>query len=120
MAAFRSKELDKAARAAAIEQATIGAGEVPLEVARLSRDVAVLAARIAAIGNVNAVTDAAAAVYLAQAAVQTAVLNVRINGVGLQDKELVAAWREETAALIAEVAQITEEVAATAAKRGGF
>jgi glutamate formiminotransferase/formiminotetrahydrofolate cyclodeaminase len=120
MAAYRNKELDDAAKANAIESATVGAGEVPLRVAQLSRDVAILAQTIAGIGNVNAVTDAAAAAYMAQAAVQAAALNVCINGVGLTNQTLNKAWSDEVAALVAETIQITEKVAAIASERGGF
>ncbi|PID86818.1 MAG: glutamate formimidoyltransferase [Chloroflexi bacterium] len=120
MAAYRNKGLDKAERAQAIESATIGAGEVPLRVARLSRDVAILAQEIGAIGNVNAVTDAAAAAYMALAAVQAASLNVRVNGAGLADQELAKAWQGEVATLIEETTKIAERVAATASERGGF
>lgn len=120
MAAFRNKELDKEAKAAAIETATIGAGEVPLRVARLSRDTAQLAQDIAAIGNVNAATDAAVAALMANAAVQAAVLNVRVNAVGLNDQELAAQWRSELEALQAETAALTEQALAAAAERGGY
>jgi glutamate formiminotransferase / formiminotetrahydrofolate cyclodeaminase len=120
MVAIRSKDLSEEARAEALEAATIGAGDVPLRVALLSRDVAVLAQMIAQIGNVNAVSDAAAAAFMAQASVQAAALNVRINGVGLQNRELAAAWENEVAALVQETAHITEQVAAIARERGGF
>ena len=75
-----------------MEDATIHAAEVPLRVARLSRDAARLALEIAKIGNVNAVTDGAASVFMAQAAVRAAGLNVRINATGVKNRELVAGW----------------------------
>jgi glutamate formiminotransferase/formiminotetrahydrofolate cyclodeaminase len=120
MAAFRNKELDEAAKADAIEEATIGAGAVPLRVAQMSRGVALLAQNIAEIGNRNAVTDAAAAAIMARAAVQAAGLNVKVNAVGLQDQALAADWKQEVDALEHETAVIVEAVTAVAAKRGGF
>jgi glutamate formiminotransferase/formiminotetrahydrofolate cyclodeaminase len=120
MAAYRNKELDKENKAKAVESATIDAGEVPLRVALLSRDTAVLAQKIAEIGNINAVTDAAAAAYMAQAAVQAAGLNVRVNGAGLNDQNLAKAWNGEVDALVKETTKIVEQVAATASERGGF
>ena len=120
MAAWRDKSGTEAARAAAIEQATIGAGEVPLRVARLSRDAAVLATRMAAAGNVNAVSDGAAGAIMAHAAVQAAALNVKINGVGLKDRALAQAWTEEADALVAESAALAETAQRHAAERGGF
>ena len=120
LAAFRNKELDEENKAKAIESATVGAGEVPLRVALLSRDVAILAQKIAEIGNVNAVSDAAAAAYMAQAAVLAAGMNVRINGASLNNQELAQAWAGEVDALVNETSQIVEQVTATARERGGF
>jgi glutamate formiminotransferase/formiminotetrahydrofolate cyclodeaminase len=120
MAVWRNKEMDELAKAVAVEQATIGAGEVPLRVARLSRDAANLAQQMAQIGNANAVSDAAAGAIMAHAAVQAAALNVKINGVGLQDRNLAQMWTEEVDALEAETAVIVQNVKQTVAERGGF
>lgn len=120
MAAWRNKELAEAAKAAAVEQATLGASEVPLRVARLSRDVARLAQAIAAKGNVNAVSDAAASAIMARAAVQAAALNVKINAVNLQDQAAAQAWQAEVESLEAETSALAEAAIATAAERGGF
>jgi glutamate formiminotransferase/formiminotetrahydrofolate cyclodeaminase len=120
MAAYRQKELDEPTRAAAIETATIGAGEVPLRVAHLSRDVVVLAQRIVEVGNVNAVTDAAAGALMAQAAVRVAGLNVKVNAVNLHDQALAALWHEQVANLEAEVNHLVSDILTTTAVRGGF
>ena len=120
MAVYRSKELDEEQKAAAIEQATIKAADVPLRVAELSLKAAELASSVAAIGNINAVTDAAAGAVLAQAAVQVAGMNVKINLVNLQDQELAAAYRAKIERLEEEVRRITEATNAAAALRGGF
>ena len=120
MAAFRDKTIDDSAKAVAIEEATIQAGAVPLHVAQLSRGVALLAQNIAEIGNVNAVSDAAAGAIMAHAAVQAAALNVKINAVGLQDRQIVANWKAEVDALESETADIVAAVKAIAAERVGF
>ncbi|MBP7961806.1 MAG: glutamate formimidoyltransferase [Caldilineaceae bacterium] len=120
MAAFRDKSVGEDQRAAAIETAMIHAGEVPLEVMRLSREVAGLLREIAGIGNVNAASDAGAAGFMAQAAVKAAGLNVKTNAVGLKDRVLAQAWLDEVAVIETEVDQIVTEIAATAAQRGGF
>ena len=120
MAAYRTKEVSAEERAKAIEEATAGAAEVPLRVARLSGDVARLAETIARSGNANAVTDAAAGVIMARAAVQVAALNVKINVAGLKDEDRAKAWREEVEALEAETARRAEEILDVAASRGGF
>ena len=120
MAVFRNKELSQAEREAQSEQATVNAAEVPLRVARLSHRAAHLAGELATIGNINAVTDATAGVLLAHAAVETAVLNVKINAASVNNKHLVAQWTEETDKLTAETASLVEHIKAVAAERGGF
>lgn len=120
MATWRNKDLEEAYRAVAIEEATINASEVPLKVAQLSHEVANLAQEIARIGNINAVSDAAAAAIMARAAVQAATLNVKINATGLNDQDLVAEWTAELETINTETAAIVENVLAIAAERGGF
>lgn len=120
MAVNRNKTLSDEARAEASEKATIGAGEVPLRVAQWSLEVAKLAYRIAQIGNVNAVSDAAAGVMMAQAAVRTAVLNVKINSVNLKNRQLAETWKAAGNALEQEVAALVDAATAVAAERGGF
>jgi glutamate formiminotransferase/formiminotetrahydrofolate cyclodeaminase len=75
-----------ARRAAAIDDALIGAAVVPLETARASAAVAELAAITASSGNPNAVSDAGVAALLAEAATRGAVYNVRVNVAGLSDR----------------------------------
>ena len=120
MAVWRDKSLTGEEKTEAVEQATRRAGEVPLTVARRSRDAAEIAMSITAIGNGNAVTDAAAAAVLARAAVQVAAMNVKINAVGLTDQELVQSWREELASLETETERLAMQAVASAAERGGF
>lgn len=120
MAAWRNKELEGEAKKRAVEEATIGAGEVPLRVANLSAQTARLAQHIAEVGNANAVSDAAAGALLARAAVEAAALNVKINGASLQDQSLAQSWREEIDDLEEEMNEIATAVKETAASRGGF
>lgn len=120
MAVVRDKSLDETAKAAALEAATRHAGEVPLRVARRSRDAARIAHAIASIGNVNAATDASVGAIMARAAVQAAGLNVRVNGVSLKDRALAEAWRAEVEALVAETEQLAAAAIAVAGERGGL
>jgi glutamate formiminotransferase/formiminotetrahydrofolate cyclodeaminase len=76
----------KARRIEAIDAALVHAAEVPLETARACADVAELAGVVADKGNVNAVSDAAVAALLAQAACRGAAYNVRINVGGMTNK----------------------------------
>lgn len=81
----RDGDEQRAARKAAIGEASVAATEIPLRVARLAAKVLDLAASIASIGNRNAVSDAGAAALLAAAAARGAALNVRINLPSLPD-----------------------------------
>jgi glutamate formiminotransferase / formiminotetrahydrofolate cyclodeaminase len=120
MAVWRNKELSESEKEAAVEKATIHAGEVPLHVARLSADAAELAQQIVAIGNTNAATDAAAGGLMARTAVQIAAMNVKINATGLQDKALVERWYAELAELEVRAAAVADAIVALAAERAGF
>jgi formiminotetrahydrofolate cyclodeaminase len=120
MAVFRDKELDEADKAKAIEQATVDAAEVPLQVARLSREVASMAHKIVRVGNANAVTDAAAAAIMALAAVQVAALNVKVNVAGLKDQEVAQSLKLSIDACDVETSEMVATVTALAAARGGF
>jgi glutamate formiminotransferase/formiminotetrahydrofolate cyclodeaminase len=120
MAAFRRKDLSEEQKAGAVEQATLTAARVPLEVAELSLAAAELAARIARIGNVNAATDAAAAALMAQAAVGTAALNVKVNAVSLKDEVQADILREQVSELESRVVEVVEAALKSAAERGGY
>ena len=101
------KETDeeKAARSAAIQEATKYAAQVPLEVARRACALMPLIAEVALKGNQNAVTDACVAMMSARNAVLAAVLNVRINLSSLKDAELVTRLQAEADGLEQEACQ---------------
>ena len=120
LAVFRNKELGEEEKAIALEAATTHAGEVPLRVARLSRDASKLAKTIATIGNVNAATDAAVGTIMARAAVHGAGLNVKINSVNLKNRELADRWAAEVVSLIAEAEELAQSTIAIAKERGGL
>lgn len=75
----RSTDEEKAARRQATQRALKEASRVPAEVVRLCREVAALSKVTTELGNVQAVSDAAIAALLADAAAQSAALNVKIN-----------------------------------------
>jgi glutamate formiminotransferase/formiminotetrahydrofolate cyclodeaminase len=70
---------EKEVRSAAINNATKIAAKVPYETGQLCMAVIELALKAASIGNINAVSDAASACYLAKAALASAEANVKIN-----------------------------------------
>lgn len=88
---------EQAARDQAVEAATLQAARIPLSVALAAADAAELGAEAVEMGNVNTITDAAAALAMAHAAFQAAALNVRINARGLKDPEPARQWEEALA-----------------------
>jgi formiminotetrahydrofolate cyclodeaminase len=75
----RDTDAQKQERSRVMQAALKGAAEVPLRVAEAAAAVARLSLPTAEQGNPNAVSDAGVAVVLADAAAQSAALNVRIN-----------------------------------------
>lgn len=92
------KETDEQARARAerIQEALIGATEVPLETAALAAEVVQLAGRIVDGANVNALADIAAAAAAARAALETALVNVEANLAALPDRSRSRELRERS------------------------
>ncbi len=78
---------EKAARTAALQTALKGAAEVPFITAEKCAALLELAAPVGAKGNANVVSDAATAIYLAHAAMQSALLNVNVNLKFIKDEE---------------------------------
>ena len=102
MAAFRlpkGTDAEKTARSQRIEAATRGAAAEPLHVATQAARVAALAVEVARHGNPNAITDAASAAVLAEAAVECAGWNVLVNARGLPDAAEAGRLRAEVARL---------------------
>ena len=85
----KGNDADKAARTAAIQEATKYAIEVPFRVMQRSFDCMPIIKAMAETGNPNSVTDAGVGALAARSAVMGAFLNVKINASGLQDKAFV-------------------------------
>lgn len=83
----KSTDEERAARAEAMEAATLYATQVPLRTMKATIDVFPLVKAMAQIGNPASVSDAGVGALAARAAVHGAALNVKINAVGLADKE---------------------------------
>ena len=83
----KGTEAERAARATALEDATLYATEVPLRTMKAAFDTFDLLQAMATEGNPNSVSDAGVGALAAEAAVAGAGLNVRINAAGLADRE---------------------------------
>lgn len=108
-----------AAKKVAVDQALLGAAEVPLETARACVRVLDLAVAVAERGNTNAVSDAGVAALMAEAACRGAIYNVRINVASLEDKSRGAPLIEECGRLLNDAAQRAEKVTASVEKSIG-
>ena len=82
----KKTDAEKAARAEALEAATLYATEVPLRTMEAAFEVFDVVSAMAEFGNPNSVTDAGVGTLAARAAVRGARLNVRINAAGLKDR----------------------------------
>ncbi|HEX7974326.1 MAG TPA: cyclodeaminase/cyclohydrolase family protein, partial [Anaerolineales bacterium] len=123
MAAFKlPKETPEQqdARARAVEQATLQASRVPLEVAGKSVEVLELASQVVALGNVNAISDGATAAALARAALAGAGYNVRINIGNLQDQAAAQPLLDRLIELERRATQIEDQVRNDLHNRGGM
>jgi formiminotetrahydrofolate cyclodeaminase len=86
----KSTEEEKLRRSDAIQEALKGASNLPLKVATVCLEVLELSGKMLSIGNTNAASDAAVAGRMAQAAMWSAIYNVRINLGSIKDLDFVA------------------------------
>ncbi len=101
---------EKAARAAALEEATLYAASVPLKTMEASLKALPLALEMARKGNPASASDAGVAALAALAAIRGAALNVRINAAGLADKSAAAPLLARAEEIIAEGTPLQEQV----------
>ena len=106
----RSTDEERAARSAALQEATLYATEVPLRTMRAALAVFPIVRAMAEEGNPNSVSDAGVGALAARSAAFGARLNVRINAAGLKDRAKADALVSEADALAAEAARLEAEV----------
>lgn len=103
---------EKAARADAMEKATLYATEVPLRTMETSFKAFDLIRNMAENGNPASVTDAGVGALATRAAVRGAFLNVKINAAGLKDREAAERLIARGAEIEKEAAKAEEEILA--------
>ena len=101
---------EKAARAAALEEATLYAATVPLKTMEAALKALPLALEMARKGNPASASDAGVAALAALAAIRGAALNVRINAAGLADKSAAAPLLARAEEIVAEGTALQEQV----------
>lgn len=97
-------------RQQAIQKSLIEAAAIPLAVAAHGVEVLRAAVLVAREGNANAISDAGVAALLADAGVQGAILNVRINLAGIKDADYVRATEARWQQLGAAAGPLRDEV----------
>lgn len=115
----KGTEEEKAARAEAMEKATLYASRVPLKTMQTAMEAMPVALAMARIGNPASASDAGVGAIAALAAVRGAHLNVRINAAGLKDRALAAELTDEAARIEAEAIAAESEVLAEVNKNIG-
>lgn len=97
-------------RDAAIEAATLYAGEVPLRTMKTAVKAFPLLRRMAEEGNPNSVSDAGVGALAARSAVLGAQLNVKINASGLQNRDDASRLLAEAQAVAADAIKAEEDI----------
>lgn len=115
----KGTEEEKAARAEAMEKATLYASRVPLKTMQTAMEAMPVALAMARIGNPASASDAGVGAIAALAAVRGAHLNVRINAAGLKDRTLAAELTDEAAGIEAKAVAAEAEVLAEVNKNIG-
>lgn len=110
----KKSEEEKVARAAALQEATLYATEVPLRTMKAAFECFDILEKMATSGNPASVSDAGVGALAARSAVLGAQLNVRINAAGLKNREVADRLLGETSKIAAEAqrreAEIIEKV----------
>ena len=101
---------EKAARAEAMQVATLYATQVPLHTMKAAYKAFEIVRAMAVEGNPNSVSDAGVGALAARSAVMGACLNVKINAAGLKDREVAGALVKEAEEIQALAQQAEKEI----------
>jgi methenyltetrahydrofolate cyclohydrolase len=106
----RATDEEKTKRTLAIQAALKDATLAPLRAAKACFEVIRLSAAVAEKGNLNVISDAGVAVLAANAGLRSAALNVFTNAKAIKDREFAEKHLTEVNALLAQAAEMTEQV----------
>lgn len=115
----KETEEEKAKRSAAIQEGYKVALEVPLRCGEECFKVLELQRVFADYGNVNAITDVGVGALLAATGLEGAVLNVKINLLGIKDEEYKSKINKKINQLLEDGAKLKEELLKTVYGRLG-
>lgn len=105
-------------RSAAIEKTTLGAIQVPLDVAGMSVQVLELVLTVVRFANINTISDGGVAGALARAAFSGAGLNVRINVKGMANSAPAQPMLDQLSSMQSQVDTLENEIQAALSGRG--
>ncbi len=108
----KATDEEKAARSAALQEATLYATQVPLKTIRAAYAAFPLVRAMAEEGNPNSVSDAGVGALAIRSAVMGAALNVKINAAGLKDRAAADELVGEAERLVAESQREESEILA--------
>ena len=108
----KSTDEEKAARAEAMEVATLYATQVPLRTMKAAYKAFEVVRAMAEEGNPNSVSDAGVGALAARSAVMGACLNVKINAAGLKDRAVADALVKEAEEIQAAAQKAEAEILA--------
>ena len=106
----KETEEQKKKRSEAIQEGYKTAAAVPLETANTCEKILDVAMVVAKKGNQNSITDSAVSALMAQAGVESAILNVKINRGSIKDETFVKKISSELDKLQKNTAKKTEEI----------
>jgi formiminotetrahydrofolate cyclodeaminase len=113
----RASEEERQARATAIQQNLVEAALVPLEISERAVEVAGICERVAEIGNVNILSDIAAAAMLAASAGTAAAWMVRVNLQSLKDAQTVESLSRRLSQALDQITSRCQQVTSLVGKR---
>jgi methenyltetrahydrofolate cyclohydrolase len=112
----RATDEEKVERSAAIQRATLGAAEPPVQVGRVATRLVELAAGLVDPANPNVLSDVGVAAATARAALGGSVVNITVNAALLRDADAARGLLDESAEL-ERVMGRADEVAARVVER---
>ncbi len=113
----RKSDEEKAARTAAIQEATKYAIDIPFRTMKRAYESMEVIKAMAEIGNPNSVSDAGVGALCARSAALGAYLNVKINAADLKDKEYLTSLMKEADEIVEKTKNAEEEILGIVARK---
>ena len=106
----KSTDEEKTFRSKAIQEATLFSIEVPYKTAELSLEALRLLEYLVGYGNQNAITDVGVGTLLSYSGMEGAILNVKVNLMGLDDAKVVEEYSNKCSSMINEGSEIKDRI----------